>query len=174
MGNSDTSPMDVRVALCQVPSREDIRSNLDEVKRIAGEVPADIYLFPELFLTGYGCRSFDATELEEAGHSLETLCCEKDIAIACAREEVSRPLAGQGADELLSIDGIRASFVLFRQQDATFISARSSGSVNVQVILETLGGGGNAVTAGAQLKNTAMDAAREKLIRAIDNYFSEE
>ena len=99
--------------------------------------------------------------------------CRDNIAIACAREEVSRPLAGQAADELLSIDGIRASFVLFRQQDATFISARSSGSVNVQVILETLGGGGNAVTAGAQLKNTAMDAAKARLTEAIDKYFTE-
>ena len=97
----------------------------------------------------------------------------EDIAVACAEEAVSRPLAGQAADELLSIDGIHAAFVLFRQQDATFISARSIGSVNVQVILETLGGGGNAATAGAQLKNTSMEEAREKLVAAIDQYFSE-
>ena len=96
-----------------------------------------------------------------------------DIAVACAEEAVSRPLAGQAADELLSIDGIHAAFVLFRQQDATFISARSIGSVNVQVILETLGGGGNAATAGAQLKNTSMEEARAKLVAAIDQYFSE-
>jgi c-di-AMP phosphodiesterase-like protein len=49
----------------------------------------------------------------------------KDIAIACAQENVSRPLAGQAADEILSIDGIHAAFVLFRQNDAVFISARS-------------------------------------------------
>ena len=97
----------------------------------------------------------------------------EDIAVACAEEAVSRPLAGQAADELLSIDGIHAAFVLFRQQDATFISARSIGSVNVQVILETLGGGGNAATAGAQLKNTSMEEAREKLVAAIDQYFAE-
>ncbi len=97
----------------------------------------------------------------------------EDIAVACAEEPVSRPLAGQAADELLSIDGIHAAFVLFRQQDATFISARSIGSVNVQVILEPLGGGGNAATAGAQLKNTSMEEARAKLVAAIDKYFSE-
>lgn len=97
----------------------------------------------------------------------------EDIAVACAEEPVSRPLAGQAADELLSIDGIHAAFVLFRQQDATFISARSIGTVNVQVILETLGGGGNAATAGAQLKNTSMEEAREKLVAAIDKYFAE-
>ena len=97
----------------------------------------------------------------------------EDIAVACAEEEVSRPLAGQAADELLSIDGVHVAFVLFRQRDAVFISARSIGAVNVQVILEALGGGGNAATAGAQLKNTSMDEAREKLVAAIDKYFAE-
>ena len=97
----------------------------------------------------------------------------EDIAVACAEEEVSRPLAGQAADELLSIDGVHVAFVLFRQRDAVFISARSIGAVNVQVILEALGGGGNAATAGAQLKNTTMDEAREKLVAAIDKYFAE-
>ena len=94
-----------------------------------------------------------------------------DMAISCAEEGVSRALAGQAADELLSIDGIRVSFVLFHQGDAIFISARSLGAVNVQVILEPLGGGGNAVTAGAQLKGVTMDAAKERLADAIDHYF---
>ena len=95
----------------------------------------------------------------------------EDMAISCAEEGVSRALAGQAADELLSIDGIRVSFVLFHQGDAIFISARSLGAVNVQVILEPLGGGGNAVTAGAQLKGVTMDAAKERLADAIDHYF---
>ena len=97
-----------------------------------------------------------------------------NIAIACAEQEVSRPLAGQAADELLGIDGIHASFVLFRQHDAVFISARSDGTVNVQVILERLGGGGNAATAGAQLRNSSMDEVLSRLVEAIDMYFSEE
>lgn len=96
-----------------------------------------------------------------------------DIAVACAEEPVSRPLAGQAADELLSIDGIHAAFVLFRQQDATFISARSIGTVNVQVILEALGGGGNAATAGAQLRGVSMDDALNRLVAVMDNYFIE-
>lgn len=95
-----------------------------------------------------------------------------DMAISCAEDDVSRALAGQAADELLSVDGIRVSFVLFRQADAIFVSARSLGAVNVQVILEPLGGGGNAVTAGAQLKGISMDEAREKLVAAIDHYFA--
>ena len=96
-----------------------------------------------------------------------------DIAVSCAEGTVSRALAGQAADELLSIDGIHTAIVLFRQQDATFISARSIGTVNVQVILESLGGGGNAVTAGAQLRGVGMEEARSRLVEAIDKYFSE-
>ena len=96
----------------------------------------------------------------------------EDLAIACAEQEVSRPLAGQAADELLAIDGIRVAFVLFRQGNATFISARSIGTVNVQVVLESLGGGGNAATAGAQLRDTTMEEARRRLVEAIDRYFA--
>lgn len=96
-----------------------------------------------------------------------------DMAISCVEEDVSRALAGQAADELLSIDGIRVSFVLFRQADVIFVSARSLGAVNVQMILEPLGGGGNAVTAGAQLRGISMEEAKEKLIAAIDRYCTE-
>ena len=97
----------------------------------------------------------------------------ENLAIACADQEVSRPLAGQAADELLSIDGIRCAFVLFRQGEAIFISARSLGAVNVQVILEPLGGGGNTATAGAQLRGATMEEARRRLVEAIDRYFAE-
>ena len=103
----------------------------------------------------------------------QTKLYREDIAIACAQENVSRPLAGRAADEILSIDGIHAAFVLFRQNDAVFVSARSIGTVNVQVILEPLGGGGNAASAGAQLKGVSMEQAREKLVAAIDQYFAE-
>ncbi len=95
------------------------------------------------------------------------------VAITCADYQVDRALAGQAADELLSIDGIRTAFVLFLQRDAVFISARSIGTVNVQVILEPLGGGGNAATAGAQLRGVSMEEARQKLLASIDNYFIE-
>ena len=96
------------------------------------------------------------------------------IAISCQDGEINRALAGQAADELLNIDGIDTSFVLFRQKDRIFISARSVGSINVQMVLEPLGGGGNAATAGAQLSDVTMDAARSSVIAAIDRYFSAE
>ena len=96
------------------------------------------------------------------------------IAISCQDTETNRALAGQAADELLGIDGIEASFVLFRQGEAIFISARSGGGINVQVILEPMGGGGNAATAGAQLRGVSIETARARLIEAIDNYFNDD
>lgn len=94
-----------------------------------------------------------------------------DIALSAEDREVSRALAGQAADELLGIDGISTSFILFRQPDGIYISARSIGKINVQVLLEPLGGGGNAATAGAQLRGVDMAAAKKELVRAIDRYF---
>lgn len=95
-----------------------------------------------------------------------------NIAISCEDAETNRALAGQAADELLSIDGIETSFVLFRQKDRIFISARSVGSTNVQMVLEPLGGGGNAATAGVQLKDVTMEQAKSILLEAIDRYYA--
>ena len=95
------------------------------------------------------------------------------IAVACWDENVNRALAGQAADEILGISGIDTSFVLFRQGEAIFISARAIGRLNVQMILEPLGGGGNAATAGAQLRGVTMMEARDSLVEAIDRYFEQ-
>ena len=74
----------------------------------------------------------------------------------------------QAADELLDIAGIEASFVLAQAGDKTIISGRSLEKVNVQVILEKLGGGGHITIAGAQLKNTTVEEADALLRKAID------
>ncbi len=95
-----------------------------------------------------------------------------NIAIAVPEENVTRVLAAQAADELLNISGVEASFVIFRQGEQIAISARSIGDANVQIILEQLGGGGNAATAGAQLSDTNVPAVYDALLRAIDNYYS--
>ena len=73
------------------------------------------------------------------------------------------------SDELLSIMGVKASFVLYRSGGDVSISARSLGDVNVQVILEEFGGGGHFTMAGAQLKNTTIGDARRALIRELDD-----
>ncbi len=84
-----------------------------------------------------------------------------------------RIAAAQAADELLSIQGVKASFVLYRTGQDVSISARSLGDINVQVILETFGGGGHFTMAGAQLKNVSMSDARRALIRALDQKLAE-
>jgi c-di-AMP phosphodiesterase-like protein len=63
--------------------------------------------------------------------------------------------------------------VLFRRGEGVNLSARSLGEVNVQVIMEKLGGGGNSTTAGGQVADASVDEVREKLLAAIAEYFEE-
>ena len=95
-----------------------------------------------------------------------------DIAIAVLPQEgVDRVAAAQAADELLTLKGVKASFVVFRYEDDVLMSARSLGEINVQVILEALGGGGNSTTAGGRVKNGDPLTVRDQLTNAIDAYF---
>ena len=79
-----------------------------------------------------------------------------------------RIVAGQAADELLNIDGVNASFVLFSTGDTINISARSYGEINVQLIMEELNGGGHQTMAAAQLQSETFDNALTLLKNAID------
>ena len=97
-----------------------------------------------------------------------------NIAIAQVDHTVGRVTAAQAADELLNISGIDTSFVLFPAEDRIMISARSAGEVNVQVILEALGGGGNAATAGAQVPGLSMTEAVQQLTVSINQYLEQE
>ncbi len=94
----------------------------------------------------------------------------KGCAIATSSWEFEdmRVAAAQAADELLSIQGVRASFVLYKTGVDVNISGRSLGDVNVQVILEEFGGGGHLTMAGAQIKSITIGEARRALIRALD------
>ena len=96
------------------------------------------------------------------------------IALALTDRLVGRAIAGQAADELLNIAGIEASFVLFPEAGQAYLSARSNSDVNVQVISEMLGGGGNAATAGAQVPGKGVDEVNDMLLQAIDAYLEEE
>ncbi|MBE7028387.1 MAG: phosphoesterase, partial [Ruminococcaceae bacterium] len=82
-------------------------------------------------------------------------------------------LAAQAADDMLNLRGITAAFVLCRSERGTVISGRSLGGINVQVILEKLGGGGHLTIAGAQLENTTLDETLHKLKEAIEDYYNE-
>lgn len=92
------------------------------------------------------------------------------IAIAFSDVPENRVVIAQAADELLNIAGIQASFVISQNGDNIFISARSIGNINVQVIMEKLGGGGNQSTAGVQISGTNKVEVMEKLTSAIDQY----
>ena len=98
----------------------------------------------------------------------------QDIAIAATDQAVGRVTAAQAADELLNIEGIQASFVLYQDGDRVVVSARSMNDTNVQVVLEALGGGGNANAAGAQIPGKRVEEVEEMLRGVLDQYFEGE
>ena len=97
----------------------------------------------------------------------------QEIAISALNSGTTRSLAAQAADEMLNISGIMASFVLYPDGEQVYISARSIGDANVQVILEPLGGGGNTATAGAQIPNCTVKEALDRLVASIDQFYEE-
>ena len=87
----------------------------------------------------------------------------KDASIICAK----------AADELLTISDITASFVLGKLGNKVCISGRSIGDINVQIILEKLGGGGHITLAGAQVEGMTVEETKQELINRINEYFAE-
>ncbi len=90
------------------------------------------------------------------------------IAFADFKSPEIRTIVSQAADEMLNIDGIRASFAMFDSDGTVNISARSLGDINVQLIMEKLGGGGHQTMAAAQLKGCSLESAQSLLCSAID------
>lgn len=100
----------------------------------------------------------------------------KEYAIACfENEEIDSPtiIGAQAANELLNINGIKASFVLTEYYGKIYVSARAIDEVNVQIIMERLGGGGHINTAGTQFHHTDMEEAVKALKETIDTMISE-
>ncbi len=87
----------------------------------------------------------------------------KDVSLLCAK----------AADELLTISDVTASFVLGDTGSRICISGRSIGDINVQIILEKLGGGGHITLAGAQVEGMTIEEVRQELIIRINEYFTE-
>ena len=97
------------------------------------------------------------------------------IAIAHgSNEKIYHPVTvAQAADELLSLEGIEASYVVAKREDNLIgISARSLGSINVQLTMEALGGGGHLTNAATQLKGLSIEEAIEQLQQAITEQMS--
>lgn len=90
------------------------------------------------------------------------------IAICPAGIENQIQITAQAADELLNLNGIETSFVLSKVDNKVYISGRSTGDLNVQVVLEKLGGGGHMMIAGAQIENVEVETAKKMLIDAIE------
>ena len=88
-------------------------------------------------------------------------------------DENANIIAAKAADTLLTISDICASFVIGKSGEKVFISGRSIGDINVQVILEKLGGGGHITLAGAQVEGATIDEVKEQLIEKINEYFIE-
>ncbi len=99
----------------------------------------------------------------------------QSIAISTYEEvkEDASLICAKAADELLTISDITASFVLGNTGEKVCISGRSIGDINVQLILEKLGGGGHITLAGAQLESVTIEEAKQELINKINEYFKE-
>lgn len=101
--------------------------------------------------------------IEESIAISKTLRDDENTGLICAK----------AADELLTISNITASFVMGKMGDKVTISGRSIGDINVQVILEKLGGGGHITLAGAQLEGLTLDEAHDELVIRINEYLLE-
>ena len=95
------------------------------------------------------------------------------IAINYEQSKDTSLLCAKAADELLTISNITASFVIGDLGERVCISGRSIGDINVQVILEKLGGGGHITLAGAQVEGMSIEETKQELINRINEYFSE-
>ena len=178
----------------------EIISYLDD--KPLGYIQADallsgIMLDTKNFVLKTGVRTFEAaaylrrkgantlTVKELFSGSIDTYREKVDIAV---RSEVHRGCAistsdkltddirlasAQAADEMLTLKGIVASFVIFGDHKKINISARSYGRINVQLIMEKMGGGGHQTMAATQLYNSSIEEARKQLTEAIDNVLDE-
>ena len=97
----------------------------------------------------------------------------RSVAIAAPHTVQNRVAAAKAADQLLNISGVEASVVLSPDgQGGVFASARSIGDINVQILMEKLGGGGNRSAAAVKMDNIAIEDAVQKVREAIDDYLS--
>lgn len=95
------------------------------------------------------------------------------ISVVKLQNSSVRLLAAQSADELLSIQGVEASFVLYLENGGVSISARSLGKVNVQLVMEALGGGGHQTMAATQIPSATIQDTKERLLQVLEDYEAE-
>jgi c-di-AMP phosphodiesterase-like protein len=168
--------------------------DMDNIMRAEAEaLLAGIVLDTKAFSINTGSGTFDAAAfLRRAGADAAAVkrLLQTDISIATARydlmckaevykpgiaiaesgEPQNRVSIAQAADELLSIKGVHTSFAAAMDGDTVYVSGRSIGNVNVQVILEKLGGGGSQATAGLQVQGKSVSQVVSELKKTIDGY----
>ena len=96
-----------------------------------------------------------------------------NIAVAAVDSDCPRVVAAKAADDLLTLQGVQASIVIYRSGENVGLSARSLGDINVQVLMEKLGGGGNSTTAGGTIPGAEVSVIKNRLLAAIDDYFED-
>ena len=132
--------------------------------RGAGANPTDVY---NLFKAAPEDLSKEArfhTSIIMYKNQIALACCEGDT------DETYRVIASKAADKMLTLRGVAAAFTLVRIGEQIHISGRSSGKINVQLILEKLRGGGHFDVAGAQVVSESIDDVLETLRKSIDEY----
>ena len=173
---------------------EEVMENGDVSKPEAEALLAGIVLDTKNFTLRTGERTFDAaawlrrtgadtTEVKKLLQSdisdtiskykiLQSAELYRSVAVAVPTETQNRVVAAKAADELLNISGVEASVVIAPGEDGcVFASARSIGELNVQILMEKLGGGGNKSAAAVRFQDLELHEAVEKVYRAIDDYF---
>lgn len=99
-----------------------------------------------------------------------------ELIFAQCPENTKNPMviAAQTSDSLITVEGVEASFVFYYMSDTAIgVSARSQGTLNVQLIMEAVGGGGHRTVAGAQLRNMTIDNAKKAVLAAAKNYLAQ-
>ena len=132
--------------------------------RGAGASPADVY---DMFKTPPSELSKEArfhTAITTYKGNIAISCCDGDT------DESYRVIASKAADKMLTLSGIAAAFTLVRIGEQIHISGRSNGTINVQLILEKLNGGGHFDVAGAQVISDSVESVLETLKLSIDEY----
>ena len=125
----------------------------------------DTVLVKELFSS-----SVDNYRLKNEIVSTASIYKNMAIAVTQIQNDNIRIITSQVADELLNISNVNASFVIYKTDKSINISARSFGNVNVQLIMERLGGGGHLTMSATQLKSDTIEEAINKLKNEIDYY----
>jgi len=168
----------------------------DILKVEADAMLAGIFLDTKGFTVKTGVRTFEASAflrqvgadtvevrkmfsggLESSVKKYQIISCAKEqfpgISLSVVEEETPRATASQAADELINASDIKAAFVVYGEKGGSVVSARSYGQVNVQMVLEKIGGGGSLTSAGAQFPDKSTDETAEVLVHAIEEYLKE-